>query len=64
MNRNMGRLDRLLRFAIGMSLLGATAAGLIGTWGVIGAVPVLTSLVGICPLYALLHINTCPRKID
>jgi hypothetical protein len=30
--------------------------------GVIGLVPVLTALVGWCPAYGALGINTCPPK--
>jgi hypothetical protein len=29
---------------------------------VVGGVFVLTSLVGFCPLYALVGLNTCPNK--
>ncbi|MET0379689.1 MAG: DUF2892 domain-containing protein [Spongiibacteraceae bacterium] len=29
-------------------------------WGLIGIVPMVTGLLGYCPLYTLLGINTCP----
>ncbi|MBF0281383.1 MAG: DUF2892 domain-containing protein, partial [Zetaproteobacteria bacterium] len=31
-------------------------------WGWIGVVPLLTALVGFCPLYPLLGWNTCAKK--
>jgi hypothetical protein len=31
-------------------------------WGLIGIVPLATGLIGICPLYSILGINTCPMK--
>jgi hypothetical protein len=34
--------------------------GTVGWWGWIGIVPLGTALVGFCPLYPLLGINTCP----
>lgn len=59
MNRNEGGLDRALRAAAGVGLIGATLAGLIGPWGWIGVVPLATAAMGWCPLYSLLGINTC-----
>ena len=31
-------------------------------WGYVGAVPLLTGLLGWCGLYTLLGLNTCPMK--
>jgi len=59
MNRNEGNLDRALRAILGIGLIGATLAGLIGPWGWIGAVPLATAAIGWCPLYTALGINTC-----
>jgi hypothetical protein len=60
MQRNEGTLDRALRIAAGLLLIGLTLAKAIGPWGWIGVVPLLTGAVGLCPLYTLLRINTCP----
>jgi len=64
MKTNEGTLDRGLRVAAGLVLLGLTLGGIIGPWGYLGIVPLATGLVGMCPLYALLGINTCaaPRR--
>ncbi|WP_444813800.1 YgaP family membrane protein [Variovorax arabinosiphilus] len=43
------------------ALLGANPSHDIGDWGYIGVVPLLTGLVGTCPLYTLLGLSTCPR---
>jgi hypothetical protein len=59
MHTNLGTVDRVLRTAVGLGLIGATAAGAIGPWGCIGAVPLVTALVGWCPAYTLLGVNTC-----
>jgi hypothetical protein len=68
MKKNMGTIDRLLRFfVIGpLSLWGALAAGPLVLAVVLYAVAgimVLTALVGFCPLYALLGIDTRPRQV-
>lgn len=62
MKTNEGTLDRALRIAAGLILLALTLTGTIGLWGWIGVVPLLTGAVGICPLYSVLGIRTCPVK--
>jgi hypothetical protein len=57
---NEGTLDRVLRVVLGLVLLGLAITGELGVWAYLGVVPLLTGLVGMCPLYMLLGINTCP----
>jgi glyoxylate carboligase len=64
MTPNVGGLDKILRIAAGAGLIGATVAGLIPEWGYIGIVPLATGLMGWCPLYPLLGMNSCPIKKD
>jgi len=45
----------------GIALIGLSVAGVIGPWGYVGIVPLLTGLVSFCPLYAMLGLNSCPR---
>jgi hypothetical protein len=59
MTRNVGGIDRILRIVVGLALIGLAATGTVGWWGWIGLVPLGTALVGFCPLYPLLGINTC-----
>ncbi|WP_394790434.1 DUF2892 domain-containing protein [Rhodoferax sp.] len=62
MKSNSGGIDRILRIVAGLALLGLTLTGNIGVWGWIGVVPLATGLLGWCPAYTLLGINTCPMK--
>lgn len=62
MKLNVGGVDRTLRIVAGVALIGLTLAGTIGAWGWIGVVPLATGLVGFCPVYPLLGLNTCPMK--
>jgi Protein of unknown function (DUF2892) len=62
MRSNEGMLDRGLRVAGGVLLIGLAASGVVGAWGYIGVVPLLTGAVGMCPLYSILGINTCPAN--
>jgi hypothetical protein len=62
MTTNVGGIDRMLRIAAGVVLLALGAFGPLGWWGLIGLVPLGTALLGSCPLYTLLGLNTCPAK--
>ncbi|MFD0668220.1 YgaP family membrane protein [Ramlibacter sp. MAHUQ-53] len=62
MNRNVGGIDRILRIVIGLGLVAAAATGAIGAWGWLGLLPLATGLVGWCPPYGLLGINTCKTR--
>lgn len=67
MKKNMGNADRIIRL-----LMAAVVAVLYftniltGTLGivllVIAGIFTITSLVGFCPLYKLVGLNTCPVK--
>jgi hypothetical protein len=57
--RNEGAIDRLFRVIAGLLILSLAFVGPKTTLGYIGIVPLLTGLVGYCPLYRLMGINTC-----
>lgn len=59
--KNTGNIDRSLRILIGLGLIAITQVGPHTLWGWIGAIPLLTALVGFCPLYKLLGLSTCPH---
>jgi len=56
--------DRILRVALGLILIAAGIA-VWGVWGIVlglvGIIPLLTGIIGWCPLYALFKIQTCKR---
>jgi hypothetical protein len=67
MSVNMGSIDRAVRIVLGLILiayaipLGFAATG--WNWvGWIGVVPLTTAFFGVCPLYSVLGISTCPIK--
>lgn len=64
MKSNVGGIDKILRIVAGVGLIGATVAGMLPAWGYIGIVPLATGLMGWCPLYPLIGLNTCPMKKD
>ncbi|WP_370521570.1 DUF2892 domain-containing protein [Thiomonas sp. Bio17B3] len=62
MTVNEGTLDRALRVIVGLVLIALTLTHVIGLWGWIGVVPLVAGAVGICPLYMVLGIRTCPMR--
>ena len=60
MKRNVCGIDRFLRVVIGLALVSLTLAGMIGLWGWIGVVPLLTGTLRYCPAYAIFGLETCP----
>lgn len=64
MTINMGSADRIIRPLLAVVFVVLYFTGIVtGTLGIIllvlAAVFLLTSIVGICPLYSLLGVNTC-----
>ena len=57
--RNEGKIDRGLRVVLGLAVLSLAFVGPESVWGWVGLVPLLTGLVGFCPLYSILGIKTC-----
>jgi hypothetical protein len=55
-------VERALRVALGVGLLSLAFFGPKTPWGYLGAIPILTGLIGSCPLYTLLGLSTCPLK--
>ena len=60
--QNEGTIDRMARIVFGIALLSLVFVGPESPWGWIGVVPLVTGVVGWCPLYGLLRLNTCSKK--
>lgn len=60
--KNEGKIDRVLRVILGAVLIALVFIGPQTAWGWVGVVPLFTGVVGNCPLYSLLGINTCGIK--
>ncbi|MBK8114606.1 MAG: DUF2892 domain-containing protein [Candidatus Accumulibacter sp.] len=59
MQANIGSSDRIIRISIGVALIGASLAGLIGAWGWVGVVPLATGVFRFCPAYLPFGMSTC-----
>lgn len=52
-------LDRVVRVVLGVVLLALVFVGPRTAWGWVGLVPLITGLVGFCPLYLLHSSEPC-----
>jgi hypothetical protein len=61
MKTNEGVTDRIIRVVVGLGALSLLAIGPVPGWGLaglFGLIPIVTGLVGYCPTYTLLGIDT------
>jgi hypothetical protein len=66
LNRNMGIVDRIVRIALALVLLGLIVTGTVSgalaiIMGVVVAIFAVTSVVSFCPLYAIFKLSTRPE---
>ena len=59
---NVGTADKIVRIIIGLGLISLVFVGPKTPWGWIGVIPLATALIGWCPLYRILGINTLAKK--
>jgi hypothetical protein len=62
MQKNIHPVERVIRVVVGLVLTSMAFIGPANPWFLIGIVPVLTGLIGWCPPYQILGINTCKTK--
>jgi hypothetical protein len=54
--------ERVARVLLGVGILSLAFIGPKTPLGYLGIIPILTGASGMCPLYSLLGINTCPAR--
>jgi hypothetical protein len=60
--KNVGTVDKVIRIVLGVVLLALVFVGPQTPWGWIGIIPLVTGLIGFCPLYGVLGMNTSDTK--
>lgn len=59
MKQNIHSLERVIRIVVGGVIASLAFWGPANPWFLLGLIPLATGLVGWCPPYAILGINTC-----
>jgi len=60
---NVGNIDKAIRIIAGLALGVLAYTGTLGVWAwVVGAILLVTGIVGFCPAYKLLGMNTSSSK--
>lgn len=64
--KNVGNVDRIVRVIIGVAVLSLyfILQGNARYFALIGLVPIITALIGYCPIYSIFGIRTCPAKVQ
>jgi hypothetical protein len=62
MKANVGGTDKWARIFGGSFLIGLTMVGAIGSWGLVGIIPLATGLFERCGLYSIIGLSTCPLE--
>lgn len=62
MKQNVHAVERFIRVIIGLFVLSLIFWGPVTLWGLLGLIPLLTGLLGWCPLYSILGISTKKHK--
>lgn len=57
---NVGKIDRIVRVVVGIILVGNVFYALQHPIGWLGVILIVTGIVGKCPLYSIIGINTKP----
>jgi len=64
LGHNVGHVERVIRFALGLMLLAIGGLSPLPVWGtviilIIGIVALVTGIMGFCPAWRLFGMNTC-----
>jgi hypothetical protein len=55
-------VERVVRVLVGIGIVSLVFIGPKTPWGWLGVIPILTGTTGLCPLYTVLGISTCPKR--
>ena len=58
MPTNEGAIDRILRIIAGFVILMLLPVTM---WGFLGLIPLMSGLLGFCPVYAVIGVRTCGK---
>jgi hypothetical protein len=59
MQQNIHNYERIVRGVVGLGLISLAFWGPQSYWFLVGVVPLTTAILGWCPPYQMLGINTC-----
>jgi len=68
--RNLGHHERVIRVGLGFLFLALSGFSLLPGWGdlvfmILGMIALLTGIIGYCPAWQIMGINTCaPKKSE
>ncbi len=58
MKKNIHEVERVFRFLFGFFLISLSFWGPRNAWFLLGLIPILTAITGVCPFYSLRNMST------
>ena len=62
MKRNVHTVDKIIRIIVGLILLSLCILGPKSWWGLLGLIPLITGIIGNCPIYSIFGFSTCSSQ--
>jgi len=59
---NVGLNDRIVRIVVGLALVFLTLLNIIGVWGWVGLILIVTGFMRFCPAYKIIGYRTTPKE--
>lgn len=59
MKQNNGSIERAVRIIMGLGIVSLAFWGPQSQWAYLGFIPLVTGLIGWCPMYAIFGFSTC-----
>ena len=66
MKKNVGSADKIIRLILAVAFFSLffLLEGNARYWALVGFIPLITGLVGVCPIWSVFGINTCKLKTE
>lgn len=58
----MCKFERIARIIVGILIIAGVWSFYSSWWALLGLIPLITGLIGFCPLYAIIGKQSCPFK--
>jgi hypothetical protein len=62
--KNVHQVERLFRVLVGLFVLSLIFWGPTSLWGLLGLGPLITGLMGTCPMYTIFGVSSCKKCED
>jgi len=62
MKANLGKTDKIIRYVLGLVIMGVLWFGYHSLWALVGLIPIATAVMSFCPFYVPFGITSGEKK--